>query len=37
MLGDKEYFLSVGFDDYLAKPFTFDQLTQLLFKFLKRN
>lgn len=37
MLGDKEHFLSVGFDDYLAKPFTFDQLTQLLFKFLKKN
>lgn len=37
MLGDKEYFLSVGFDDYLAKPFTFDQLTQILFKYLKRT
>lgn len=37
MLGDKEHFLSVGFDDYIAKPFTFDQLTQLLFKFLKKN
>ncbi len=37
MLGDKEHFLSVGFDDYLAKPFTFDQLTQLLFKYLRKN
>lgn len=37
MLGDKEHFLSVGFDDYIAKPFTFDQLTQLLFKFLRKN
>lgn len=36
MLGDKEYFLSVGFDDYLAKPFTFDQLTKLLLKYLKK-
>ncbi|MCX8056176.1 MAG: PAS domain S-box protein [Ignavibacteria bacterium] len=37
MMRDKEYFLSVGFDDYIAKPFTFDQLTQLLFKYLKKE
>ncbi len=36
MMGDREYFLKVGFDDYLAKPFTFEQLTNLLFKYLKR-
>lgn len=37
LLGDKEHFLSVGFDDYIAKPFTMEQLAQLLFKFLRRN
>jgi PAS domain S-box-containing protein len=37
MLGDKERFLSVGFDDYIAKPFTMEQLSQLLFKFLRKN
>jgi PAS domain S-box-containing protein len=37
LLGDKEHFLSVGFDDYIAKPFTMEQLAQLLFKFLRKN
>jgi PAS domain S-box-containing protein len=37
MLGDREHFLSVGFDDYIAKPFTMEQLSQLLFKFLRPN
>ncbi|GEM_PF-1207298 len=37
MFGDKEHFLQIGFDDYIAKPFTFDQLTQVLFKYLKRT
>ncbi|MGB9664077.1 MAG: PAS domain-containing hybrid sensor histidine kinase/response regulator [Ignavibacteria bacterium] len=37
MQGDREHFLSVGFDDYIAKPFTMEQLSQLLFKFLRSN
>lgn len=37
MLGDKEHFLKIGFDDYISKPFTMEQLSQLLFKFLRKN
>lgn len=36
MLGDREHFISIGFNDYIAKPFTFDEMTNLLFKYLKK-
>lgn len=36
MFGDKERFLSEGFDDYLAKPFTRDALLNLVEKCLAR-
>ncbi len=37
MLGDRDHFMSVGFDDYISKPFTVEQLTELLFKFLRKG
>ncbi|MBU2584351.1 MAG: response regulator, partial [Bacteroidetes bacterium] len=37
MLGDRDHFMSVGFDEYVSKPFTVDQLTELLFKFLRKG
>ncbi len=36
MLGDRDHFISVGFDEYIAKPFTMDQLTKMIFTFLKK-
>jgi CheY-like chemotaxis protein len=37
MLGDRDHFVDVGFDDYISKPFTVDQLTELIFKFLRKG
>jgi len=37
MEGDKEKFLSHGFTDYLAKPFTRDDLQTIVTKMLERN
>jgi len=37
MLGDRDHFISVGFDDYISKPFTVEQLTEMLFKFLREG
>lgn len=36
MLGDRDHFISVGFAEYIAKPFTMDQLTKTIFNFLKK-
>jgi len=33
MSGDKDRFLSVGMDGYLAKPITVDQLRELLLSY----
>ncbi len=37
MPGDKEKFLASGMDDYLAKPTTFQQLEQVLSKYLPNS
>ncbi len=37
MPGDKEKFLEFGMDDYLAKPTTFQQLEQVLRKYLPNS
>lgn len=36
MKGDPEKCISAGMDDYLAKPYTLDQLREMLFKWLPR-
>ena len=35
MIGDKENFLSLGFDHYLSKPFKREELISLLFHIFK--
>lgn len=37
MPGDKEKFLAAGMDDYLAKPTTYQQLEQIISKYLPGN
>jgi CheY-like chemotaxis protein len=37
MEGDRERCLAAGMDDYLAKPFTQEQLAQVLERWLKRS
>ncbi len=35
MLGDRDHFISAGFDEYLSKPFTVEELSKLLFTYLR--
>ena len=37
LIGDKEKILSSGFDDYLIKPITYNQLVEKLVSFLGKN
>jgi CheY-like chemotaxis protein len=37
LLGDKEKIISAGFDDYLIKPITYNQLIEKLSLFLNKN